>query len=185
MFDPHRAGRRRMLASIGGLFAAAIAPPALSLPGNSRTTLPGDRLESLAQLPPAPPALRRALEPLHGKAVLVNFWATWCEPCRTEMPALVSLAESEPGLALVTVAVADRADEVRRFFDEHLVDPVLVSDPEQVVSRAWDVRYLPTTVLLDTTHQPLLRVRGELDWHHDSVRERIRSATKSSRPART
>ena len=185
MFDPHCAGRRRMLASIGGLVAAAFAPPALSWPGNSRTTPPGDRLESLAQLPPAPPALRRALERLRGKAVLVNFWATWCEPCRTEMPALVSLAESEPGLALVTVAVADRADEVRRFFDDHLVDPLLVNDPEQVVSRAWDVRYLPTTVLLDTAHQPLLRVRGELDWHHDSVRTRIRSAATATRPART
>ena len=185
MFDPHCAGRRRVLASIGGLVAAAFAPPALSLPGNSRTRRPGDQLETLVQLPPAPPALRRALEPLRGKAVLVNFWATWCEPCRTEMPALVSLAESEPGLALVTVAVADRANEVRRFFDDHLVDPLLVNDPEQVISRAWDVRYLPTTLLLDATLQPLLRVQGELDWHHDSVRARIRSAAAAPRPTRT
>lgn len=185
MFDPHCAGRRRVLASIGGLVAAAFAPPTLALPGNSRTPLPGERLETVAQLPPAPPSLRRALEPLRGKAVLVNFWATWCEPCRTEMPALVSLAESEPGLALVTVAVADRADEVRRFFHDHLVDPPLVNDPEQVISRAWDVRYLPTTVLLDAAHQPLLRARGELDWHHDSVRARIRSAAAATRPTRT
>lgn len=175
MFDPHCAGRRRVLASIGGLVAAAFAPPALSVPGSSRTPLPGDRLESVSPLPPAPAALRRALEPLRGKAVLVNFWATWCEPCRTEMPALVSLAESEPGLALVTVAVADRADAVHRFFEDNLVAPALVNDPEQVIARAWDVRYLPTTLLLDAAHQPQLRVRGEIDWHHDSVRARIRS----------
>lgn len=177
MFDPHCAGRRRMLASIGGLVAAAFAPPALSVPGTSRTPLPGDKLELVSQLPPAPAALRRVLEQLRGKSVLVNFWATWCEPCRTEMPALVSLTESEPGLALVTVAVADRADEVRRFFEDHLVDPPFVNDPEQVISRAWDVRYLPTTLLLDAAHQPQLRVRGDLDWHHDSVRARIRSVT--------
>lgn len=146
------------------------------MPGNSRTGPPGDRLEPAGVLAAPPPALRRALEPLRGKAVLVNFWATWCEPCRTEMPALVSLAESEPGLALVTVAVADRIDDVRRFLEDHLVETTVVPDPEQVISRAWDVRYLPTTLLLDAAHQPRLRVRGELDWHDDGVRARIRTA---------
>lgn len=176
MFDPHRADRRRVLASIGGLFAAAFAPPALSVPGTSSAASPADRFESLQVLAPPPPPLRRTLEALRGKAVLVNFWATWCEPCRTEMPALVSLAESEPGLELVTVAVADRIDDVRRFLDDHLVDPLVVQDPEQVAARAWDVRYLPTTLLLDTRHQPVLRVRGEIDWHHASVRTRLLAA---------
>lgn len=175
MSDLRRAVRRRVLASLAGLVSTAIAPPALSLPGGSRTPLPGERLEAVDALALAPPALRRALEAVRGQAVLVNFWATWCEPCRIEMPALVSLAESEPGVALVTVAVADRIDDVRRFFDEHLVEPAVIPDPEQVISRAWDVRYLPTTLLLDAHHQPRLRVRGELDWHHDSVRERVRS----------
>lgn len=156
--------------------ACAFAPPVLSMPGRPRDPLPGDRLESVSLLAPPAPALRRALEPMRGKPVLVNFWATWCEPCRVEMPALVSLSEAE-GVPLVTVAVADRADEVRRFFDDHLVSPPLVADPEQVVSRAWDVRYLPTTLLLDASHRPQLRVRGELDWHHASVRQRLRAAT--------
>ncbi|NMG75680.1 TlpA family protein disulfide reductase [Aromatoleum diolicum] len=175
MSHQRRAMRRRVLASMGGLVAAAFAPPALSVPGSTRTTSPSARFEpfKLAALPPA--ALRRALEPLRGRAVLVNFWASWCEPCRIEMPALVSLDEAEPGIALVTVAVADRADDVRRFFDEHLLEPTVVADPEQVIARAWDVSYLPTTLLLDAAHQPQLRVRGELDWHHDSVRAHLRA----------
>lgn len=176
MFDPHCADRRRVLASIGGLVAAAFAPPVLAVPG-TRDTAPADRFEPLDSLAPPPPALRRALETLRGRAVLVNFWATWCEPCRSEMPALVSLAESEPGLALITVAVADRIEDVRRFLADHLVDPTVVHDPEQVISRTWDVRYLPTTLLLDTEHRPLLRVRGELEWHHHSVRARLLAAT--------
>lgn len=170
MFDPPCADRRRVLAAIGGLVAAAVAPPA-------RAAAPVDRFEPLAALAPPPPALRRALDALRGRAVLVNFWATWCEPCRSEMPALVSLAESEPGLALVTVAVADRSDDVRRFLADHLVEPTVVHDPEQLIARAWDVRYLPTTLLLDAAHRPLLRVRGELEWHHHSVRARLLAAT--------
>lgn len=180
MFDPHRAERRRVLACIGGLAAAALAPAALAVPGSPKGIAPAERFEALKTLAPPPAPLRRALEPLRGQAVLVNFWATWCEPCRTEMPALVSLAEAEPGLALVTVAVADRADDVRRFLDDHLVEPIAVQDPEQVIARAWDVRYLPTTLLLDAEHRPLLRVRGELDWHHASVRERILAATSQT-----
>jgi len=182
MSDRRRAVRRRVLASMGGLVAAAFAPPALSVPGLARTASPGERFEPIKLAAPPPAALRRALDPLRGQAVLVNFWATWCEPCRIEMPALVSLDEAEPGIALVTVAVADRADAVRRFFDEHLLEPTVVADPEQVIARAWDVSYLPTTLLLDTAHQPQLRVRGELDWHHDSVRARIR-AFAAKRPA--
>lgn len=184
MFTQRRALRRRVLASMGGLLAAAFAPPALSVPGSARTSSPGDRFEPVKLAAPPPTALRRALEPLQGRAVLVNFWATWCEPCRIEMPALVSLAEAEPDLALITVAVADRADDVRRFFDDHLIEPTVIADPEQVIARAWDVRYLPTTLLLDAAHRPQLRVRGELDWHHDSVLTRLRTVA-ATRPDAT
>jgi thiol-disulfide isomerase/thioredoxin len=173
MSDMRRAVRRRVLASIGGLAATALVSPAVC--ATTRAGSPDDRFEVIDLAAPPPPALRRALDPLRGRAVLVNFWATWCEPCRTEMPALVSLDEAEPAIALVTVAVADRMDEVRRFFADHLVDPVVVADPEQVISRAWNVSYLPTTLLLDAAHQPRLRVRGEIDWHTDAVRARIRA----------
>jgi len=177
MSDIGRASRRRALASLGGLAALAAAPRNAIA---STATISPARFEPV-DLPAAPPALRDALVPLRGRAVLVNFWASWCEPCRIEMPALVNLDDAEPDLALVTVAVADRMADVRRFFDDHLLEPVVVADPDQLIARAWEVRYLPTTLLLDRSHRPRYRVRGELDWNLAAVRRHVLALATPSR----
>lgn len=133
-------------------------------------------LEPVDSLPAAPPALRAELDKLQGKAVLINFWASWCEPCRDEMPALVELDEQEPGIALVTVAVADRAADTRRFLDDYLLDNVtVVADPDQLIARAWNARVLPTTYVLDAAHRPRYRLRGEADWRAPELKARLRA----------
>lgn len=133
-------------------------------------------LEPIDRLPPAPPALRAQLDRLPGQAVLVNFWASWCEPCRDEMPALVELDEHEPGIALVTVAVADLAADTRRFLDDYLLENlVVIADPDQAIARAWAARMLPTTYVLDAAHRPRYRVRGEIDWRDPAVKAQVRA----------
>lgn len=132
--------------------------------------------EPTGALPPPPPALQKALDAVRGKAVIVNFWASWCAPCRAEMPALVALDEAEPGLALITVAVADRAADSRRFLeDERLQDVVVVADPDQQIARAWQARLIPTTHLLDAGHRPRLRVVGEADWDDPALQAAARA----------
>jgi thiol-disulfide isomerase/thioredoxin len=158
--------------SVGPALVVSLAI-ALSMPFGAMA----NGLEAIDQLPPFPPALRTALEGVRGKAVMVNFWASWCGPCRDEMPALVELDEAEPGMVLITVAVADRAADTRRFLDDHLLDTLaVIADPDQAISRQWGVRTIPTTYVLDTTHQPRLRVRGEADWRDAAVRARVLKA---------
>jgi thiol-disulfide isomerase/thioredoxin len=156
---------RRISAAAGALALVAAAVPAAAA-----------GLQPAGPLPAAPPALQRALDAVRGQAVLVNFWASWCAPCREEMPALAEIDEREPGLALVTVAVADRAADTRRFLDDHLLDEVVVvADPGQDIARAWQARMLPTTYVLDSAHQARYRVVGETDWRAADLQAAVRA----------
>jgi len=162
--------------SLPRLPAAALCLAALLSAAAPAVARAAAQIEVLDQLPSPPPALAAALEAARGKAVVVNFWASWCEPCRDEMPGLVEFDEAEPGIALITVAVADRAADSRRFLDDYLLEQVvLIADPDQSIARNWGVKMIPTSVVLDAAHKPRLRIRGEADWHDAALRERVRA----------
>lgn len=137
---------------------------------------------------PASPDRRMAdiLARHQGKPVLLNFWATWCEPCREEMPALARLAArwQAKGLLVQTVAVADSPDKVKDFLWEVLPEgdalPVL-HDREQDISRSWSVRMLPTTIVLDHGHRIVLRGQGAIDWDAPDIEEQLRTNLKQTR----
>jgi thiol-disulfide isomerase/thioredoxin len=101
-----------------------------------------------------------------GHPLLINFWASWCEPCREEMPSLQRLADrwKSRGLSVLTVAVADKPASFTDFLWEASVILPVLGDPEQTVARAWGVRALPTTLVLDKRHRVVARGRGAIDW---------------------
>jgi peroxiredoxin len=94
---------------------------------------------------------RVTLGDLRGKTVLVNFWATWCGPCRLEMPAFQARWERySPELAVLAVNFDEPADQVQTFADEFgLTFPVLL-DPGGKVQELYRVRGYPTTYGVDT-----------------------------------
>jgi thiol-disulfide isomerase/thioredoxin len=122
--------------------------------------------------------LKQALAQHKGKPVVVNFWATWCEPCREEMPSLARLASrwQAKGLTVLTVAVADNAKRVEDFLWETLPDqqtlPV-VHDREQTISRAWGARMLPTTLILNRQHRIVARGMGAIDWDAPAIDKQL------------
>ena len=103
-----------------------------------------------------------------GKYVLLNFWATWCAPCRKEMPMLSAL-QSELGgetFEVLTLATGRNSPTgIQKFFDEmQITNLSRHQDPKQAVARDMAVLGLPITVLIDPEGREIARLRGDADW---------------------
>ncbi len=102
---------------------------------------------------------------LQGRVVVLNFWATWCAPCKEEMPSLQALHTSDPSKPLVIgINVKESAGTVRRFVQAQQLSFPVVLDPQGDLARQWGVRIYPTTLVIDPQGQPRWRVVGEVDW---------------------
>lgn len=106
------------------------------------------------------------LEDVRGQVALVNFWATWCAPCRVETPDLVELYETlhDDGFTVVGIAM-DRggADIVQPFVDEYEVPYPVVLGDDAVAAAFDDVYGLPTTFVLDRQGRVVRRILGRVD----------------------
>jgi peroxiredoxin len=105
------------------------------------------------------------LEAARGHVVLVHFFATWCEPCREELPALNRMiARAGGNVTMLAIAVADADSSVQRFFATTPVDFPILLDRDRAVAKAWNVATLPTTFVLDASLQPRLVVESDFAW---------------------
>jgi thiol-disulfide isomerase/thioredoxin len=101
-----------------------------------------------------------------GHPVLLNFWATWCEPCRAEMPALQQLAREHAGAGLQVIAVNYRETEgaVRRFLAATGLELPVLLDRDGAAAKAFAVHIFPSTVAVDRSGRARFIVTGEFDW---------------------
>ena len=108
-----------------------------------------------------------------GQIVVLNFWATWCAPCRKEMPHLSALQDEMGGddLQVVTVATGRNArPAMERFLAEIEVDNLpLHTDERQSLARSMGVLGLPATIILDREGRELGRMQGDADWSSQSA----------------
>lgn len=113
------------------------------------------------------------LSDYHGKYILVNFWATWCAPCRKEMPSLDALQEVLGGESFEVVPIATGRNTlpgITKFFAKAEVThlPVLL-DPKQALARDMGVLGLPITMIIDPEGNEIARLRGDAEWDSDSA----------------
>lgn len=108
-----------------------------------------------------------SLAGLRGEAVMLNVWATWCIPCREELPLLEALHREYGGDGLRIVAVsidgAGMGEDIERFVDEHGLTFTILHDPAERVTRAFRGRAVPETYLIDRNGQFIRRWIGHFD----------------------
>lgn len=115
-----------------------------------------------------------ALEDWRGRWVLLNFWATWCPPCRHEMPGLDRIEAELGGADFAVLPVATGRNPlpaIRRFYAEtELAHLPVLRDPDQRLARAMGVFGLPVTVLIDPKGREVARLTGDAEWDGPAAR---------------
>jgi thiol-disulfide isomerase/thioredoxin len=121
------------------------------------------------------------LEDFKGQVVVVNFWATWCEPCREEMSSMQRLKEKMAGapFALLAVNYAEGSARVEAFLQKVPVDFTILMDRDAAASKRWQARVLPYTVVIDPAQRIRYTVLGELDWSAPEVEAALRKLLPS------
>lgn len=101
-----------------------------------------------------------------GHPVVLNFWASWCEPCRAEMPTLELLAarHEREGLQVLAINFRETDDALQRFLQSMPISLPILRDRDGAAARAWQARVFPTTVLVGRNGRAVLSVIGEADW---------------------
>ena len=115
------------------------------------------------------------LQDYRGKVVLVNFWATWCEPCRDEMPSMNRLRTALAGkpFAVLAVNLAEPESRIRRFMEKVPMDFTVLLDRDTSVAKGWKARILPASYLIAPDGRIRYSVLGEIDWSNETVRKLI------------
>ena len=117
-----------------------------------------------------------SLSSLKGNVVLINFWATWCPPCRAEMSSLNNLYKEyrNKGLSVIAVSTDRSISSVRDFLSNKRVELPVLMDSDSKVSRRFKVFSLPTSFLLDKNGVIVQKFLGEEEWDSPEMKKKIK-----------
>lgn len=111
-----------------------------------------------------------------GRVVFLNVWATWCPPCRAEMPSMDALNDELAGedFAMVAVATGESPPQVRRFVRDAGLGFEVLCDPNRSLASRYRIHSIPTTLVLDKEGRVALFHVGARDWSEPAVVENLR-----------
>ena len=133
-----------------------------------------------------PAGTSHSLDSYRGSVVFLNFWATWCAPCRTEMPAMQALHErlaDTGGFAMVAVNLQEDAARVQGFADELELSFRILLDSSGEISATYGARTLPMSYIIDKDGSILARIIGTRSWDEPEFEQLFR-ALASREPGR-
>lgn len=160
--------------------APAAAEPQLLTPVPDTPKAPDFTLEDLD-------GVARKLSDYRGKVVLLNFWATWCPPCRREMPSMERawLQVKEQDIVIVAVDVGEDVDTVYTFLADYPVSFPLLLDEQAEVVRKYPVRGLPTSYVIDPDGRLIYQAVGGREWDDPQILDQLRELRQGPRTAQS
>ncbi len=128
---------------------------------------------------------------LAGKVVVLNFWATWCAPCKDELPTLQTLHDiSDSQTVVLTINVREPAARAARYVQSTGMTFPVISDAKGELAKRWGVTVYPTTILITPNGQARWRIMGDVDWSGPQanawladVRQNTSAANAAAKPA--
>ena len=120
------------------------------------------------------------LQDFRGSVVLLNFWASWCPPCRAEMPSMERLNSELKGsdFIMVAVNVQEEASLIKSFLREYELDFPIYMDPDGSAAREIGVTGLPTSILIDRKGRAFAVVTGALEWDGEAMLGMMKDFTR-------
>jgi peroxiredoxin len=120
------------------------------------------------------------LEDHRGEVVMLNFWASWCGPCRQEMPLMDELYSQykDLGFTILAVNVDENREEAHRFLDKVPVSYPILYDPESSVSELYEVQAMPTTLMIDRNGNARYLHYGYQPGYEDDYEQQIRELVR-------
>ncbi len=117
-----------------------------------------------------------------GKPVIINFWATWCPPCRAELPSMNRGWEKikDEDIAMLAINVGEDEDTVFAFMGNYPIEFDLLLDRTGDIVNHWPVKGLPTTFVLDPQGRIIYRAIGGREWDSDALLNKVRALKSSS-----
>ncbi len=117
------------------------------------------------------------LSQFQGKPVIVNFWATWCPPCREEIPSMnrAWAKIKDQGIEMIAINVGEDEDTIFSFTGDYPIDFQMLMDQSGTIIQQWPVKGLPTTFVVDPQGRLHYRAIGGREWDSDHLLEMVRA----------
>jgi peroxiredoxin len=130
-----------------------------------------------------PEGKKISLKDFRGKVILLNFWASWCVPCREEMPAMEKLYQEykRNNFVVLAVAVKDRKQDAVDFVKELKLTYPIALDPDAEVGSLYGAWALPATYLIGPKGEGLARGWGPAEWYGEAARKLIKDLVDGKR----